>query len=588
LDSLTRFQIDSHIEIIVCRILPIFATFRWHLNCVTLLKLFQGLLWTGKEIDQSHLLQYFFMTSVYNILIKTMKLFLSFRTLFILLITGLIIFVEIVPAQSGNPTVYISNLTAPAIGQPVIVPVRLKNLQGVGSVSLKIIFDTSVLNFVSIDDSAGHGTFVTNSSIAALGGAHDTIAIAWFDLTPISYTDGVFAKLNFTYKGGSSSLHFLPSPISSLSDENGIAIPNLVFTDGSVTPESSSTVNSLSGRVFIDANENGIRDSDEVGLQWVSVDLFKSDGSYAGYRITDAQGNYKYDSLSSGSYYAMFTLVGDNDIYTFTVKGAGSNRSLDSDVRIVDPKKDTIAVSDTTALVPGANLGSWDAGVYPKYLVGVIGDYVWDDANKNGIQETGESPLPNVKVFLLDSTGTTKLDSATTDSNGNYLFSKLRIGDYRVKFITPAGYVLSRKKEAGTLSWAGDSDPDSLTGVTDTIQIVSGFLNRYDVDAGMHTPSGEMAVNGQSTLPKDFTLSQNYPNPFNPSTVIQFTVPRQEHIYLIVYNITGQKVATLVDEELTVGTHEVTFNANNFASGIYFYRLIGNSVNITKKMMLLK
>jgi hypothetical protein len=355
-------------------------------------------------------------------LVKIKKFVYVKRITAILLVTGTFIFSNRVAAQSSTPTVYIPDITAPAIGQQVAVPLKLKNLQGVGSVSLKIIFDTSVLSFVSITDNSGHGTFVTNSSLASLGGVHDTIAIAWFDVTPIGYTDGVFAYLNFTYKGGSSSFHFLPSPISSLSDENGTVIANLVFADGSIN--SPVTVNSLSGKVFIDANENGIRDSNEVGLQWVSVDLFKSDGSYAGYRITDAQGNYKYDSLSLGSYYAMFTLEGDNDIYTFTVKGAGSDRSLDSDVRIVDPSKDTIAISDTTTLVPGENSGAWDAGVYPKYVVGLIGDYVWNDANENGIQESGESPLPNVKVFLLDSTGTTKLDSATTDNNGNYLFSK--------------------------------------------------------------------------------------------------------------------------------------------------------------------
>jgi hypothetical protein len=528
----------------------------------------------------------YFLAPVLNKLRKIKKSVCEKKVTAILLITGLLIFASRIAAQSSTPTVYIPSLTAPAIGQQIVVPLKFKNLQGVGSVSVKIIFDTSVLSFISITDSTGHGTFVTNSSLASLGGVHDTIAIAWFDVSPLSYSDGVFANLNFTYKGGSSTFHFLPPPISSLSDENGTAIANLVFTDGSITP--SLTVNSLSGRVFIDANENGIRDSNEAGLQWVSVDLFKSDGSYAGYRITDAQGNYKYDSLSPGSYYAMFTLDGDNDIYTFTIKGAGSDRSLDSDVRIIDPSKDTIAISDTTTLVPGANTGSWDAGVYPKYLVGLIGDYVWNDENENGFQDSGESPIKNVKVFLLDSTGTTKLDSATTDNNGNYLFSKLQIGDYRIKFLVPNGYVLTRKKAGGSVSWEGDSDPDSLGGITDTIQIVSGFLNRYDIDAGMHARSGDTAVDDNTALPKDFTLSQNYPNPFNPSTLIQFTVPRQEHIYLIVYNIIGQKVATLVDEELSVGTHRVTFYAGNYPSGIYFYRLIGNSVNITKKMMLLK
>ena len=508
------------------------------------------------------------------------------RKLLLVLLMISIVFSGQLIAQSSTPTVYIENITAPSAGQQVTVPIKFKNLSNVGSVSLKIIFDTNVLNFVSITGGPDHGTLVTNSSLVSLGGAHDTVAIAWFDLTPVNYMDGTFIDLNFTYKGGTSTFHFISSPTSSVTDENATVIPNLTFNDGSISPP--AIVNSLSGKVFVDSNRNGIRDNGEAGLQWVSVDLFKSDGSYAGYAITDANGNYKYDSLSAGSYYAMFTLDGDNDVYTFTVKGAGTDRSLDSDVRVVDPSKDTIATSDTTTLVPGANSGSWDAGVYPKYLVGSIGDYVWNDANADGIQESGESPLPNVKVFLLDSTGTTKLDSAVTDSNGDYLFSKLRIGYYRIKFLTPDGYVLSRKKIAGSVSWEGDSDPDSLTGITDTIQIVSGFLYRWDVDAGMHVAFTTAIVDNQLSIPKDFSLSQNYPNPFNPTTVIQFTVPKQEHITLIVYNLIGQEVTTLVDDEISAGTHKATFNAGNLASGIYIYRLIGNSVNITKKMILMK
>ena len=499
----------------------------------------------------------------------------------------LLVFSNPVFAQSSTPTVYIENITAVSADQQVTVPVKFKNLPSVGSVSLKIIFDTNVLSFVSITGGPAHGTLVTNSSLVSLGGVHDTVAIAWFDLTPVGYTDGTFINLNFTYKGGTSTFHFIPSPTSSVTDENATVIPNLVFSDGSITPP--TVVNSLSGKVFVDANKNGIRDTSEVGLQWVSVDLFKSDGSYAGYAITDVNGNYKYDSLSAGSYYAMFTLDGDNDIYTFTIKGAGTDRNLDSDVRVVDPSKDTIATSDTTTLVAGANSGSWDAGVYPKYIAGSIGDYVWNDANADGIQESGESPLPNVKVFLLDSTGTTNLDSTKTDSNGNYLFSKLRVGNYRVKFLAPDGYVFSRKKIAGSVSWAGDSDPDSLTGITDTIQIVSGFLYRWDIDAGMHVRFNPTAIEDNNlSLLKDFTLSQNYPNPFNPTTVIQYTLPKQEHVTLIVYNLIGQQVTTLVDEEISAGTHKVTFNADNLASGIYIYRLIGNSVNITKKMILMK
>jgi len=91
-------------------------------------------------------------------------------------------------------------------------------------------------------------------------------------------------------------------------------------------------------------------------------------------------------------------------------------------------------------------------------------------------------------------------------------------------------------------------------------------------------------------VPEKFGLSQNYPNPFNPSTKISYNVPGTERqmVNLSVYNVLGQTVATLVDESIEPGTHEAVWNANNVASGVYFYQLrIGNQVT-TKKMELLK
>ncbi len=89
-------------------------------------------------------------------------------------------------------------------------------------------------------------------------------------------------------------------------------------------------------------------------------------------------------------------------------------------------------------------------------------------------------------------------------------------------------------------------------------------------------------------LPSKYELSQNYPNPFNPSTTINFTIPKSQNVELAVYNILGEKVAELVNSNMDAGNHSVVFNANNFSSGIYIYRITaGNFVSI-KKMMLLK
>jgi hypothetical protein len=89
-------------------------------------------------------------------------------------------------------------------------------------------------------------------------------------------------------------------------------------------------------------------------------------------------------------------------------------------------------------------------------------------------------------------------------------------------------------------------------------------------------------------LPKEFKLEQNYPNPFNPSTTIEFTIPKEGRYSVSVYNILGQLVKTLTEDEFKPGYYKVNFDASRISSGVYIYRLYGNSVNITKKMILMK
>lgn len=85
-----------------------------------------------------------------------------------------------------------------------------------------------------------------------------------------------------------------------------------------------------------------------------------------------------------------------------------------------------------------------------------------------------------------------------------------------------------------------------------------------------------------------FELSQNYPNPFNPSTNINFTIPATSNVRLEVYNLLGQKVATLVDGRRMAGNHTVQFDARNLASGVYFYMLRADNVSLQRKMTLIK
>ncbi|MBU1100050.1 MAG: T9SS type A sorting domain-containing protein [Bacteroidetes bacterium] len=96
------------------------------------------------------------------------------------------------------------------------------------------------------------------------------------------------------------------------------------------------------------------------------------------------------------------------------------------------------------------------------------------------------------------------------------------------------------------------------------------------------------SIDKEQTLPGEYTLQQNYPNPFNPSTTIEFTLVANSRVKLIVYNILGAVVKTLVNGDLSSGYHKYNFDGRDLSSGIYFYRLETDKSHLTKKMILLK
>ena len=138
--------------------------------------------------------------------------------------------------------------------------------------------------------------------------------------------------------------------------------------------------------------------------------------------------------------------------------------------------------------------------------------------------------------------------------------------------------------------------------VPDSCQIsISIGNNSGNVSLGSYFIVDDLAFQGVSTgvneinnsVPNEFFLEQNYPNPFNPSTKIRYSVPsilsgESQKVILKVYNILGNKVATLVNEEQTAGTYEVSFDASGLSSGTYLYKLQRGSFVETKKMIYLK
>jgi len=143
--------------------------------------------------------------------------------------------------------------------------------------------------------------------------------------------------------------------------------------------------------------------------------------------------------------------------------------------------------------------------------------------------------------------------------------------------------------------------PVALRHITNDLSIVIFDFPLYFMqqDEAMETIEQALTDMGEVTgindeednlaaIPREFDLNQNYPNPFNPTTVIEFALPVKSKVELSVYNILGEKIITLVNEEKDAGNHQALFNAIYLSSGIYFYKLRANDFVQTKKMILLK
>lgn len=127
-----------------------------------------------------------------------------------------------------------------------------------------------------------------------------------------------------------------------------------------------------------------------------------------------------------------------------------------------------------------------------------------------------------------------------------------------------------------------DIPPLSMLSIN-SMQFKSTEANRFGITIRPTSVNNEVIEK-----PKVFALEQNYPNPFNPSTTISYTLSESGVVNIGVYNLMGQRIATLVDEYKTAGTHNISWNEQGASSGMYYYRLESNGNAITRKMTLIK
>jgi hypothetical protein len=242
-------------------------------------------------------------------------------------------------------------------------------------------------------------------------------------------------------------------------------------------PEEPAATASIGDYVWLDTDGDGLQDAAEQAVSGVTVRLLDGDGNVVATQETDASGKYLFDKLKPGQYQVEFVTP---DGYTFTSANGGAD-DLDSDADASTGRSPVIDLKE------GENIRTVDAGLCPpapppepEPLLSSIGDYVWLDGDRDGLQDDGESAVPGVTVNLLDATGAV-VATQQTDATGKYLFDKLQPGNYRVEFVAPDGYEFTAK-DAGIASV--DSDADRTTGRTDVINVDENEHIRT-VDAGI-------------------------------------------------------------------------------------------------------
>jgi hypothetical protein len=194
---------------------------------------------------------------------------------------------------------------------------------------------------------------------------------------------------------------------------------------------------------------------------------------------------------------------------------------------------------------------------------------------------------------IITGTGGNEIvNSLTIDGPGDvYLTGKIAAGQY-FDFITekvnPSGVTQWRVTHNGS---ANQNDFGNAIGIDASGNIyVTGVRSESGQSGNMCTikyAPGTIGINNLSNeAPASFSLSQNYPNPFNPTTNIEFALAKSSFVKLVVYDMQGREVETLVNGQMNTGSYKVDWNASKYTSGVYFYKMITGDFVETKKMIL--
>jgi hypothetical protein len=334
---------------------------------------------------------------------------------------------------------------------------------------------------------------------------------------------------------------------------------------------------------------------------------------------------YDYGQLPDGTYLTRaHGLVSNGSSFSYSFWWSSGNYNAQ---RIVGTAAGDLNNDGRSDLVLVYDYGQQLNGTYLTRVHGLVSDgsnlnfsYWWSSGNYNAqnivgvacgkYNNDGYDDVALVYDHGTQPNGTKLMRIHGLVSNGSnlsfsYWYSSGNYNAQAVKFVASRDYnydgyddmVLAYGYTSTTLhtflsdgsnfNWSGGSSSwwrDLNYPLDDVVGMVAGFFN----EAYHPAPKAGYADGNGSPLPERFILNQNYPNPFNPTTTISYSLPQASDVTLDVFNILGQRVTTLINQKQEAGEHTITWDASQFSSGVYFYRLQTGEATETKKMILLK
>lgn len=390
----------------------------------------------------------------------------------------------------------------------------------------------------------------------------------WRGMSAITDENGSFA-IDWLYEGdyqvsvhaNGSFEYFKNAPVIDLASPVKVIGGQKTYLRFALTPRQDGN-GEITGRILMEGSQTPLDIAVVTAKPRVSMQVWPlSEMFYTA--VTDSFGNFRLRGLPEGVEFYL---------YAFSNWGVGEYYN-----NVYDPEQATLVSAD---------------GVHPTIIEDIelpVYRWYWYDAENGGknnapsnaqvvgVVKDGEgNPIVGVRIVVYNESSQAVADAQTRKG-----------GLYEIGGLPPGNYVLQAGGQGYQSAYNGNV---TSLGMAQPINLGAGTLQ---IDFVLSTKTGVVSGNDHPALPQTMKLMGNYPNPFNPETRIVFALPKMQHVQLAVYNLAGERVATLISGSLEKGIHEVSWNGRDEAgrmvsSGLYLYRLESEIGQLTGKMLLMK